>query len=57
MQLWGGEVLIIKNDQQAVQLVPITLPKRHAQYGSAKGLITLANDFDAPLENFSEYMP
>ncbi len=53
----GEKVLIIKGDQQVVQLVPITSPKRHAQYGSAKGLISMADDFDAPLEDFAEYMP
>jgi antitoxin (DNA-binding transcriptional repressor) of toxin-antitoxin stability system len=57
MRLWGGKVLIVKDDQQIVQLVPVTFPKRHAQYGSAKGLITMADDFDAPIEDFSEYMP
>jgi Protein of unknown function (DUF2281) len=25
------------------------------QFGSAKGLITMAEDFDAPLEDFDEY--
>lgn len=26
------------------------------QFGSAKGMITMADDFDAPLEDFREYM-
>ena len=52
----GEEVFIIKNDQQVVQLVPVVPPQRHPQFGSAKGLIVMADDFDAPLVDFSEYM-
>jgi len=26
------------------------------QFGSAKGMITMADDFDDPLEDFQEYM-
>lgn len=37
------------------------VPLAHAQgrphFGSAKGLITLSEDFDEPLEDFAEYMP
>lgn len=31
-----------------------TLPPRHA--GSAKGMINMTDDFDAPLDEFKEYM-
>jgi antitoxin (DNA-binding transcriptional repressor) of toxin-antitoxin stability system len=55
--LKGDEVFILKDEQQAIQLIPVEPPKRHPQYGSAKGLVTIADDFDAPLEDFSEYMP
>ncbi len=30
--------------------------KKVPQFGSAKGKYTLANDFDAPLEDFKDYM-
>jgi len=46
----GEEVFIFKDDQQVVQLVPIEPPKRRPQFGSARGLIVLAEDFDAPLD-------
>lgn len=52
--LHGEEVFIVTPDQQRVQLIPATLRERHPQFGSAKGLIVLADDFDAPLEDFSE---
>lgn len=52
-----GERVIIKRDaHHAVQLVPVS-PARHArQAGSAKGMIVMRADFDAPLADFSEYM-
>jgi hypothetical protein len=35
-------------------LVPVTLPKPHPRFGSAKGLIVMAEDFNAPMEDFKE---
>jgi antitoxin (DNA-binding transcriptional repressor) of toxin-antitoxin stability system len=53
----GEIVFILKDEQQAVQLVPVEPPVRRRQFGSAKGLIVMSDDFDAPLEDFKEYMP
>jgi antitoxin (DNA-binding transcriptional repressor) of toxin-antitoxin stability system len=53
----GEDVFILKDDHPVVQLVPLEPAKRHPQFGSAKGLVVMAEDFDAPLEDFSEYMP
>lgn len=53
----GETVFITQNGQQVVQLVPVTQPERRPRFGSAKGLITMADDFDEPLEDFDEYMP
>lgn len=33
-----------------------TPPKRPSNFGSAKGLITMSDDFNEPLEEFQEYM-
>ena len=53
-----GETIYITTDEgQAVQLVPVATPIRKRQFGSAKGLIHMADDFDAPLEDFGDYMP
>ena len=54
-----GEEVLITRDGQVVRLVPQesgnAKPPRKA--GSAKGIITyIADDFDAPLEDFKEYM-
>jgi antitoxin (DNA-binding transcriptional repressor) of toxin-antitoxin stability system len=53
--LEGKEVLIVKEDTKAIQLVPVEPLTRHAHFGSAKGLVKLSDDFDAPLSDFREY--
>ncbi|MEW6234319.1 MAG: prevent-host-death protein [Candidatus Omnitrophota bacterium] len=52
----GEQVVIKKNDSQMIQLVPLTISHRAPKYGSAKGLIDISDDFDAPISNFDEYM-
>jgi antitoxin (DNA-binding transcriptional repressor) of toxin-antitoxin stability system len=52
----GEEVVIAKDEQHIVKLVPIAQAKSRPQFGSAKGLITMSDDFDAPLEDFEEYI-
>lgn len=52
----GEKVWIITDKQQAVELVPTQRSTHRRQFGSAKGLITMADDFDAPLQDFVEYM-
>lgn len=54
--LRGETVSIAVDDDQAVQLVPTVRRRRQRQFGSAKGQIWMADDFDAPLEDFKEYM-
>lgn len=52
----GEAVYITQDGKQVVQLTPVLLHKGKRQFGSAKGLIKMADDFDAPLEDFKEYM-
>ncbi len=52
----GEEVFIVKDEQHTVRLVPRTIRKRSRTFGSAKGFITMAEDFDAELPDFKEYM-
>ncbi len=52
----GEEIVIAKDAQHVVKLVPISRIKPRAQFGSAKGLISISDDFDEPLEDFAEYM-
>ena len=54
--LKGEDVVILSDDKQMVRLVPVKTRKRHPQFGSAKGQIDIAEDFDAPLDDFHEYV-
>ncbi|HDN80603.1 MAG TPA: type II toxin-antitoxin system prevent-host-death family antitoxin [Chloroflexi bacterium] len=45
----GENVVIIKDNSSGVRLVPVKLRERRPQFGSAKGLIEISENFDAPL--------
>ena len=51
--LEGEEVVITRDDKPVVRLVPVNGVRRHS--GSAKGQISISEDFDQPLEDFAEY--
>lgn len=53
----GEEVVITRGDGAAFKLVP--LPKRAPRptFGSAKDEVWMSEDFDAPLDDFEDYMP
>jgi antitoxin (DNA-binding transcriptional repressor) of toxin-antitoxin stability system len=53
----GDDVVIAQNDQALVRLVPVVASQPRPRFGSARGKIFMADDFDAPLEDFREYMP
>ena len=53
----GEAVFITQDGRQAVQLVPVEHSEARPRFGSAKGLIAMSDDFDAPLEDFDEYIP
>jgi antitoxin (DNA-binding transcriptional repressor) of toxin-antitoxin stability system len=54
----GEEVIITKDERSVVKLVPLPTEKKHypAKAGTAIGLVTVAEDFDEPLEDFKDYM-
>jgi antitoxin (DNA-binding transcriptional repressor) of toxin-antitoxin stability system len=52
----GETVLIVTHDQQTVQLVPVPPSNPTRKFGSAAGMFTISDDFDAPLDDFAEYM-
>lgn len=54
--LSGKEIVITKDDLPVVKLTPVSPIKRRPQFGSAKGLVTISDDFDEPLEDFKDYM-
>jgi prevent-host-death family protein len=51
----GKVVIITKDGKPLVKLVPVATPKPKALFGSAKDLISMSEDFDAPLDDFQEY--
>ena len=56
---FGDEVVIIENDQPVARLVPATgQPQRSPRRpGTLRGTVLyMAPDFDAPLEDFKEYV-
>ena len=52
----GEEVVITRNDEPVLKLVRVLKSNARRKAGSAKGMITIAEDFDEPLEDFREYM-
>lgn len=53
--LRGDKVVVTKDGKQIIQLVPMK-PASKPTFGSAKGKIKIAPDFDEPLEDFKAYM-
>ncbi|MEM7133493.1 MAG: DUF2281 domain-containing protein [Chloroflexota bacterium] len=54
--LRGEEVIIAQNEEPVIKMIAIEKPKKQRKFGSAKGMIILADDFDEPLEDFAKYM-
>jgi antitoxin (DNA-binding transcriptional repressor) of toxin-antitoxin stability system len=52
----GEEVVITQNQEAVLKIVPVPRSNGRRKAGSAKGLISMAEDFDEPLEDFKEYM-
>ena len=56
--LRGDDVVITRDDQSAVRLVPVSPPVGGGRsiVGAAKGTVVhMADDFDAPLDDFADY--
>lgn len=51
----GKTVFILDDQNEAVQLIPISTAKKPRKAGSARGQIWIADDFDAPLADFAPY--
>ena len=51
----GEPVMITQGGAQVAQLVPATISKQARQPGSAKGMITISDDFDEHLGEFKAY--
>lgn len=51
----GEHILITKGQVPVAELGPIAQPKAKATFGSAKGMIAMTDDFDAPIEDLQDY--
>jgi len=55
-----GEVILTRHGQPVARIVPVIsrseLKVRKPKFGSARGLVTVPDDFDAPLEDMRPYM-
>ena len=60
----GEEVIVLRDEIAVAKIVPLasadaataTEPKPRPQFGSARGLIRMREDFDAPLDDFKDYV-
>ena len=52
----GEKVLVASEDDEMIQAITVQSPPQPRKAGSAKGTFFMADDFDAPLEDFKEYM-
>jgi hypothetical protein len=48
------EIIILPLDENEPEIVA---DKPSPQFGNARGQVEISDDFDAPLEDFAEYMP
>ena len=52
----GEEVIVRRGKDPVAKLVPYEKPARVSAWGSMKGRIWMAEDWDEPLEDFAGYM-
>lgn len=52
----GEEIVIAKGKVPLVKLVAVRNGNSERRIGVDKGLVEIADDFDAPLDDFKEYM-
>jgi prevent-host-death family protein len=53
--LEGEEIVIARGNEPVVRLVLVESARPKRSLGWAKGLVTMAPDFDAPLDDFAGY--
>ena len=53
----NGEITLTEGGQEVAKIVALARkPRGVPKFGSAKGRITVPDDFDAPLEEFKDYL-
>jgi prevent-host-death family protein len=51
----GEDIIIARGNQPVVRLVLVASARRERSPGWAAGQVKLADDFDAPLDDFADY--
>jgi len=54
--LLGGHILITCDKTPVAEIIPVSGVKPSPLFGSAKGMIAMAEDFDAPLADFDHQL-
>lgn len=52
----AGEVVLTRGGQVVARIVPVEGQRKARQPGSARGLIHMAEDFDATPDDFRDYL-
>lgn len=52
----GEEVILTEGGEPVARIIPILQAREMREFGSARGLIHIAADFDSPLDEFQDYM-
>jgi len=50
--LSGQEVIITENNEPIIKIISLKMNSSKPKFGSAKGLIEMADDFDEPINTF-----
>ena len=51
----SGEIVLTRGGQEVAKIVPLTpSPQKKRQFGSARGFVTVPDDFEAPIDDFGE---
>ena len=51
----GEHVVITRDDIPVAEIAPVGHHKPKPRFGSARGMVKLSRDFDAPIEDFRDY--
>ena len=51
----GEEIIITQQNGSAVKLVPLASDKPVPEFGSARGLVVMSDDFDEPLDDLKDF--
>jgi prevent-host-death family protein len=52
----GEDVILTEDGEPVAKIIPIARALGPREFGSAKGLIRMSDDFDKPLKEFSAHM-